>query len=60
MAVINLYMAGLEALKARESQPDVVLLCLPQEVVDRCALAGPGIEDAARSVKAAPDRVTPM
>jgi hypothetical protein len=38
MAVINLYMGGLETLKGREPQPDVVLLCLPQEVVDRCAV----------------------
>src|ERR1700730_6859381 len=42
MAVINLYMGGLETLKGREPQPDVVLLCLPQEVVDRCAVAAGG------------------
>ena len=42
MAVINLYMAGLETLKGREPQPDVVVLCLPQEVVDRCAVVAPG------------------
>ena len=42
MALINLYMAGLETLKGREPQPNVVLLCLPQDVVDRCAIAAPG------------------
>jgi hypothetical protein len=42
MAVIDLYLAGVETLHGREPQPNVVLLCLPQEVVDRCAVAARG------------------
>jgi hypothetical protein len=36
-AVIDLYVAGIETLSQREPAPSVVLLCLPQEVVDSCA-----------------------
>ena len=38
-AVIDLYVAGIETLSQREPAPSVVLLCLPQEVVDSCAVA---------------------
>lgn len=51
MAVIGLYMAGIETLKGRELQPDVVLLCLPQDVVDRCAVA-PAAISTSRSLAA--------
>jgi hypothetical protein len=43
-AVIDLYVAGLETLHQREPQPNAVLICLPQEVVDQCATASPGMQ----------------
>ena len=47
MAIIGLYMAGLETLKGREPQPNVVLFCLPQDVADRCAVAPAGDQHVA-------------
>jgi len=41
-AVIDLYVAGIETLSQREPAPSVVLICLPQEVVDSCAHAARG------------------
>jgi hypothetical protein len=41
-AVIDMYLAGIETLSQREPTPSVVLICLSQEVVDRCAHAAPG------------------
>jgi hypothetical protein len=58
MAVINLYLAGIETLKGREPQPDVVLLCLPQEVVDRCAVAAAGDQHVPVIRRASPKLVT--
>jgi hypothetical protein len=39
MAVIDLYLEGMETLNGREPKPNVVLLCLPQDVVDHCTVA---------------------
>jgi hypothetical protein len=46
MAVIDLYLERLETLNGREPQPNVVLLCLPQDVVDHCAVAARGEQRA--------------
>ena len=45
-AVMELYLAGIETLSQREPSPSVVLICLPQEVIDRCASAAPGDQRA--------------
>ena len=37
-----MYVAGIETLSQREPAPSVVLICLPQEVVDSCAHAARG------------------
>ena len=37
-AVVQLYLRGIEVLAQRDPQPDVVLCCLPQAVVDYCTV----------------------
>lgn len=59
-AVIDLYLAGIETLSQREPAPTVILICLSQDVVDRCAHAAPGDPRARVERPARPRRTGPQ
>jgi hypothetical protein len=44
--VIDLYIGAIEVLAQRDQTPDVILCCLPQEVVDRCTVREDGSSGA--------------
>lgn len=59
-AIIDLYVAGIETLSQREPTPSVVLICLPQEVIDSCAVAAPGVQHARTVRNPRPRRSSPQ
>lgn len=52
-SVVRLYLHALEVLAARDQRPDVVLCCMPQEVIDSCT-----VEDRGARAKRLKDKRT--